>query len=113
MSDIILSAQNGQAVVSSLDIAEKFEKRHDHVMRDIDTFKKDVPNFGEMCPVLDRSMRRRGAQKSIGQKCPKFPSGGEAVKNWLFRSSEFYSKLSKRWAVNRRPLPVNVRICAA
>nr|DAJ74129.1 MAG TPA: hypothetical protein [Caudoviricetes sp.] len=75
--------------------------------------KTDIPNFGEMCPVLDRSMRRRGAQKSIGQKCPKSPSGGEAVKNWLFRSSELYSDLSKRRVVNRHPLPVDVRICAA
>ena len=31
-----------------------------------------------------KSMRRRGARKAIGQKCPKPPSGGEAVKNGLF-----------------------------
>jgi Rha family phage regulatory protein len=43
MSDIILSAQNGQAVVSSLDIAEKFEKRHNHVMRDIKNIMKNLP----------------------------------------------------------------------
>ena len=35
-------------VVSSLDVAETFEKRHDHVMRDIENLKKDIPNFGEM-----------------------------------------------------------------
>lgn len=48
MNGIILSTQNGEPVASSRQIAENFEKRHDHVMRDIDTFKKDVPNFGEM-----------------------------------------------------------------
>ena len=48
MTDIILSTQNGEPVASSRQIAESFEKRHDHVMRDIDTIKKDVPNFGEM-----------------------------------------------------------------
>lgn len=48
MADIILSTQNGEPVASSRQIAESFEKRHDHVMRDIDTIKKDVPNFGEM-----------------------------------------------------------------
>nr|DAI87869.1 MAG TPA: hypothetical protein [Caudoviricetes sp.] len=32
-----------------------------------------------MYPVLDRSIRRRGAQKAIGQKCSKPPSGGEAA----------------------------------
>lgn len=48
MNDIILSMQNGEPVVSSRQIADNFEKRHDHVMRDIDAIKKDVPNFGEM-----------------------------------------------------------------
>lgn len=35
-------------VVTSLDVACTFEKRHDHVLRDVDKLKKDVPNFGEM-----------------------------------------------------------------
>lgn len=48
MSDIVLSMQSGEPVASSRQIAENFEKRHDHVMRDIDAIKKDVPNFGEM-----------------------------------------------------------------
>lgn len=43
--------------------------------------KTDIPNFGEMYPVLDRSIRRRGAQRAIRQKCPKPPSGGEAAQN--------------------------------
>lgn len=37
------------------------------------------------------------------------PSGGEAVKNGHFRSSGFYSKLSKRWVVNRH---LSARECA-
>lgn len=40
--------RNKQAVTSSLNVAETFEKRHDHLKRDIDALKKDVPNFGEM-----------------------------------------------------------------
>lgn len=48
MSDIVLSMQSGEPVASSRQIAENFEKRHDHVMRDINAIKKDVPNFGEM-----------------------------------------------------------------
>ena len=48
MSDIVLSMQSGEPVASSRQIADNFEKRHDHVMRDIDAIKKDVPNFGEM-----------------------------------------------------------------
>lgn len=48
MSDIVLSMKSGEPVASSRQIADNFEKRHDHVMRDIDAMKKDVPNFGEM-----------------------------------------------------------------
>ena len=46
--------------------------------------KTDLPNFGEMCPVLARSMRRRGVQRAIGQNCLKPPSGGEAAKKGHF-----------------------------
>ena len=35
-------------VVTSLDVAETFEKRHDHVLRDIESFKEVLPTFGEM-----------------------------------------------------------------
>lgn len=48
MREIVLSMQSGEPVAFSRQIAEDFEKRHDHVMRDIDAIKKDVPNFGEM-----------------------------------------------------------------
>lgn len=37
-----------QAVTTSLKVAEVFEKRHDHILRDISNLRKDVPNFGEM-----------------------------------------------------------------
>ena len=40
--------QNQQAVTSSLQVAKTFGKRHDHILRDIEAIKKDVPNFGEM-----------------------------------------------------------------
>jgi len=40
--------QNRTAVTSSLVVAESFEKRHDHVLRDVEKLQKDVPNFGEM-----------------------------------------------------------------
>lgn len=48
MTDIILSTQNGEPVASSRQIAESFEKRHDHVMRDIeDIIKKGLPKNGD------------------------------------------------------------------
>src|SRR5690625_4992502 len=40
--------KNRQAVTSSTSIADNFDKRHDHILRDIRDLAKDVPNFGEM-----------------------------------------------------------------
>lgn len=47
MTDIILSTQNGEPVVSSRQIAESFDKRHDHVMRDIEDLLKGLPKNGD------------------------------------------------------------------
>lgn len=47
MNDLVL-LRNAQAVTTSLQISRNFEKRHDHVLRDINSLKKDVPNFGDM-----------------------------------------------------------------
>lgn len=44
----LLVLHNQQAVVSSLNVAESFEKRHDNVLRDVEALKKDVLNFEEM-----------------------------------------------------------------
>ncbi|WP_434108494.1 Rha family transcriptional regulator [Levilactobacillus brevis] len=47
MEDLVIM-KNKQAVTSSLQVADTFGKRHDHVADSIDSLKKDVPNFGEM-----------------------------------------------------------------
>lgn len=47
MTDIILSTQNGEPVASSLQIAESFEKRHDHVMRGIEDILRGLPKNGD------------------------------------------------------------------
>lgn len=47
MSGLVIM-KDRQAVTSSLQVAESFEKRHDNVLRDIDDLKKDVLNFEEM-----------------------------------------------------------------
>lgn len=47
MSNLVIM-NDKQAVTTSTNIAETFEKRHDHVMRDIQNLAEDVPNFGEM-----------------------------------------------------------------
>ena len=40
MSEIILKEENGQVLASSREVAEKFGKRHDSVLRDIDNLIK-------------------------------------------------------------------------
>lgn len=47
MNDLI-TISNGQPAASSRDIAEHFGKRHDNVLRDVETLKKDLLNFEEM-----------------------------------------------------------------
>lgn len=46
--DGLVIMKNKKAVTSSLSIAQNFNKRHDHVIRDIKQFQEDLPNFGEM-----------------------------------------------------------------
>lgn len=46
MEDLVIM-NNNQAVTTSLVLAEVFEKKHQHVLRDIDVLK-DVSNFGQM-----------------------------------------------------------------
>lgn len=47
-NELVAVNNEQQIVTSSLIVADNFSKRHDHVIRDIDNLKKDVPNFGEM-----------------------------------------------------------------
>lgn len=47
MNDIILSTQNGEPVASSRDVAKRFGKRHDHVIRDIAEIVKSFPKNGD------------------------------------------------------------------
>lgn len=47
ITDLVM-LKDQQAVTSSLKVAEVFEKEHRHVLRDIDSLKKDVSNFGQI-----------------------------------------------------------------
>lgn len=69
MDDIILSTQNGEPVASSRQIAENFEKRHDHVMRDIeDIIKKGLPKNGDT-PMF---FKTEYTNDQNGQKYPMY-----------------------------------------
>lgn len=47
MTNLIIM-HDQKAVTSSVNVAESFGKQHKHVLRDIDLYKEDVPNFGQM-----------------------------------------------------------------
>ena len=48
ISDNLVIMKERQAVTSSLQVTESFNKNHQHVLRSIDGLKKDVSNFGQM-----------------------------------------------------------------
>ena len=51
MNELVLvnvRIDNEQMITDSRNVADVFNKRHDHVLRDIEAMRKDVPNFGEM-----------------------------------------------------------------
>ncbi|MTD37680.1 phage regulatory protein [Erwinia sp. CPCC 100877] len=47
MQELVIM-KNKAAVTTSLQIADSFDKKHQHVLRDIDALKEDVSNFGLM-----------------------------------------------------------------
>lgn len=47
MENLVIMKEQ-QAVTTSLQVAERFEKRHDNILRDVEALKEDVLNFEEM-----------------------------------------------------------------
>ena len=47
MENLVITKEQ-QAVTTSLQVAERFEKRHDNILRDVEALKEDVLNFEEM-----------------------------------------------------------------
>lgn len=47
MNEIVINNNNGTLTVSSLQVAEDFGKRHDHIIRDIESIIKGLPKIGE------------------------------------------------------------------
>lgn len=108
MTDIILSTQNGEPVASSRQISENFEKRHDHVIRDIDTIKKDVPNFGEMffeTTVPDSYGREQRAYLMNRDGFSLLVMGftGKAALEWKLKYIQAFNEMEKKLATPQMP----------
>lgn len=65
----LVEIRNNQVVVSSRQVAEKFGKRHDHVLRDIENTIKRIPNF-EDTPSMFRKTTYKHEQN--GQSYPEY-----------------------------------------
>lgn len=108
MTDIILSTQNGEPVASSRQIADNFEKRHDHVMRDIDAIKKDVPNFGEMffettAPDSYGREQRTYLMNRDGFSLLVMGFTGKAALEWKLKYIQAFNEMEKKLATPQMP----------
>ena len=57
MTEELVIMRDRQAVTTSLQVAQNFEKKHQHVLRDIDALKQGVSNFGQMSPILGKTLK--------------------------------------------------------
>lgn len=104
MNDIILSMQNGEPVVSSRQIAESFEKRHDHVMRDIEDIMRGLPKNGDT-PMFYKT---EYVHKQNGQTYPMYLMNrdgftllamgfnGKAALEWKLKYIAAFNKMEKK-----------------
>ena len=110
MNDIILSTQNGEPVASSRDVAKRFEKRHDHVMRDIEEILKGLPKNGDT-PMFFKS---EYTHPQNHQKYPRYLmnrdgfsllamgfTGKEAVQ-WKLKYIEAFNQMEKQLAAQHK-----------
>ena len=121
MTDIILSTQNGEPVASSRQIAENFEKNHNHVLRDIDSLKKDVSNFGQMffqveTPDSYGRPQRTYLMNRDGFSLLVMGFTGKAAMEWKLKYiaafNEMEKKLAQRPQLSRAELMAQALIAA-
>ena len=90
MTGLILSSKNNEPTMSSLEVAQLCEKRHDHVMRDI---RRMLDDLGEAHPNFGGSY-----QDSTGRTLPCFNLNRDLTDCLLTGySSPARMKVIKRW----------------
>lgn len=110
MNDLITIGSNGQPVASSRDIAEHFGKRSDHVLRDIDVLKKDVPNFGEMFYETETSDSYGRPQRAYlmnrdGFSLLAMGFTGKAALNWKVKYIKAFNQMEQTIKTGKLPKP--------
>ena len=109
MDKLLAIGENGQPVASSRDIAEHFGKRHDHVLRDIDAIKEDVPNFGEMffsvtVPDSYGRPQRAYAMNRDGFTLLAMGFTGKEALEWKLRYIEAFNQMEADLKSQQKPL---------
>lgn len=111
MTDIILSTQNGEPVASSLQIAESFEKRHDHVMRGIEDILRGLPKNGDT-PMFYKT---EYTHEQNGQTYPMYLMNrdgfsllvmgftGKAALEWKLKYIQAFNEMEKKLATPQMP----------
>lgn len=110
MNDIILSTQNGEPVASSRDVAKRFGKEHNHVLRDIKALEEGVSKNGQT-PMFFKS------EYTHPQNHQKYPmylmnrdgfsllamgfTGKEAVQ-WKLKYIEAFNQMEKQLAAQHK-----------
>jgi Rha family phage regulatory protein len=109
MDKDLVVIQNNQAVTSSRKVAEKFEKEHRHVLRDIDSLKEDVPNFGQMFyedeipDSYGRPQRAYYINKKGFQLLAMGFTGSKAIK-WKLEYIDTFEAMDKMLQEQKKPL---------
>lgn len=111
MTDIILSTQNGEPVASSLQIAESFEKRHDHVMRGIEDILRGLPKNGDT-PMFYKT---EYTHEQNGQTYPMYLMNrdgfsllvmgftGKAALEWKLKYIQAFNEMEKKLSAPQMP----------
>lgn len=93
-NQIEIITTNGQLVVSSRKIAENFGKRHDHVLRDIETILSQNPNLGadiiSQNPILDSDTKaEKSALMDMFYETTYKAGTGKSYKEYLMNRDGF------------------------
>ena len=97
----LVEVRNQQVVTDSRKVAEVFGKRTDHVLRDIDNIKKDVPNFGEMffegeAPDSYGRMQRIYYLDRDGLSLLAMGFTGKKAMQWKLKYIEAFNQMEKQ-----------------
>ncbi len=103
MSDITLFNQDGRILASSLDVAEKFGKSHNHVIRDIEDIisKSDCPNLDSEMFVESTYQNSRGKTYKCylmnrdGFSLLAMGFTGKEALQWKLKYIEAFNKMEK------------------